>query len=87
MGNLNSSPTSRWIILHLIHQKKIEYATNFIEKEEKPFIFVYSQVGSDFLSLYDPKGKIKKALEEKSTSKLTYGIYSESILFLYFYEK
>lgn len=68
------------------NSKKIENAINFIENEEKPFIFVYSQVGSDFLSLYDPKGKIKKVLEEKSSSKLTFGIYSDLTLFIYFLE-
>lgn len=65
--------------------KKIEYAINFIENEKKPFIFVYSQLGSDLLSIYDPKGKIKKYLEEKSNSKILFGIYSEYPIFIYFY--
>lgn len=66
--------------------QKIENAINFLENEEKPFIFVYSQVGSDFLSLYDPKGKIKKVLEEKSSSKKIFGIYSDLTLFIYYLE-
>ncbi|MCX8095323.1 MAG: glycosyltransferase family 39 protein [Caldisericia bacterium] len=66
--------------------KKIEFALNFLEKEEKPTIFVYSQVGSDLLSLYDPKGKIKKYLDENSSSKIIFGIYSDLTLFIYFLE-
>jgi len=58
-----------------------------LEEEENSFIFLYSAVGSDFLSIYDPKGKLKKYLEENSIEKKMFGIYSESPVFLYFFDK
>ncbi|MBC7194723.1 MAG: hypothetical protein H5U37_03620, partial [Caldisericia bacterium] len=67
-------------------QKKIDEAINFIENEKPPFYFIYSQVGSDLLSLYDPKGKIKRFLEEKTSSKTTHGIYSDSTVIIYYLE-
>jgi uncharacterized membrane protein len=68
----------------LDNEKKINFAIDLLKKEEKPFILVYSSVGSDLLSIYDPKGKLKKFLEENSYEKITYGIYSESPAFLYY---
>lgn len=65
-------------------EQKINFAIDSLKKEEKTFILVYSSVGSDLLSIYDPKGKLKKFLEENSYEKITYGIYSESPAFLYF---
>jgi len=67
--------------------EKIDNSIEKLEKEENSFIFLYSAVGSDFLSIYDPKGKLKKYLEENSTEKKLFGIYSESPVFLYFFEK
>jgi hypothetical protein len=68
----------------LDNEKKINFAIDLLKKEEKPFILVYSSVGSDLLSIYDPKGKLKKFLEENSYEKITYGMYSESPAFLYY---
>lgn len=65
-------------------EQKINFAIELLKKEKAPFILVYSSVGSDLLSIYDPKGKLKKYLEENSYNKNLYGIYSESPVFLYF---
>jgi len=68
----------------LDNEKKINFAIDLLKKEEKPFILVYSSVGSDLLSIYDPKGRLKKYLEENFYDKNLYGIYSESPVFLYY---
>lgn len=65
-------------------EQKINFAIELLKKEKAPFILVYSSVGSDLLSIYDPKGKLKKYLEKNSYNKNLYGIYSESPVFLYF---
>ncbi|HPC56947.1 MAG TPA: hypothetical protein PLP10_03750, partial [Caldisericia bacterium] len=67
--------------------EKIDNSIKKLEEEENSFIFLYSSVGSDFLSIYDPKGKLKKYLEENSIEKKLFGIYSESPVFLYFFDK
>ncbi|HON82752.1 MAG TPA: glycosyltransferase family 39 protein [Caldisericia bacterium] len=67
--------------------EKIDDSIKKLEEEENSFIFLYSSVGSDFLSIYDPKGKLKKYLEENSIEKKLFGIYSESPVFLYFFDK
>lgn len=63
--------------------EKIKFVIDYLENEKKPFILIYSSVGSDLLSIYDPKGKLKKYLEEKANLKTLYGIYSESPVYVY----
>ncbi len=66
------------------NEEKLNFSIDILNKSERPFIFIYSGVGSDLLSIYDPKGKLKKYLEEKSDSKKLIGIYSEYPVYIYF---
>lgn len=63
--------------------EKLKFVIDYLENEKKPFIFIYSSVGSDLLSIYDPKGKLKKYLEQNANLKTLYGIYSESPVYMY----
>lgn len=67
--------------------KRIEEGIKEMEelKNREDFIFVYSGVGSNFLSIYDPKGKIKRYLEENSTLKREFSLFSSSPVFLYYF--
>ncbi|MGQ9844896.1 MAG: hypothetical protein ACUVQN_01620 [Caldisericia bacterium] len=63
--------------------EKLKFVIDYLENEKKPFILIYSGVGSNLLSIYDPKGKLKKYLEENAHLETLYGIYSESPVYLY----
>lgn len=65
------------------NEEKLKFTINELKKENKPFLFFYSGVGSDLLSIYDPKGKLKKYLDENSNSKIVLGIYSEYPVYIY----
>jgi len=65
-------------------EEKLNFSIDMLNKIEKSFIFIYSGVGSDLLSIYDSKGKLKKYLEENSDSKKLIGIYSEYPVYIYF---
>jgi len=67
--------------------KKIKEGIEKLEelKKNESFIFVYTGVGSNFLSIYDPKGKIKKWLEENSTLKKELDMFTPSPIFIYYF--
>ncbi len=67
--------------------KKIREGIEKLEelKRNESFIFVYTGVGSNLLSIYDPKGKIKRWLEENSTLKKELDMFTPSPIFIYYF--